>query len=67
MCLDIVLDIFRDVRSQEVPGVPLERGSIRTNQELFKIPGDVSSLDWFPNKKLWVGHQTLLKMKVGKI
>jgi hypothetical protein len=67
LCSEIVLDIISNVRSQEAPGVPLERGSIRTDEKLLKIPSNVSSLDWFPDEKLWVGHQALLQEKVGKV
>ena len=38
---DVVLDIFRDVSSQEVPGVSLQRSTVWTNEELLKVPGDI--------------------------
>ena len=66
-CSEIVLDILCYVRGQEVPGISLERRTIWTNQELLKIPGDVSPLDWLPDQELWIRHQTILNMKGVKM
>jgi len=56
---NIVLDVILNVGGQKVPGVSLEWGTIRTNEELFKVPGNVCSLDRLPNEEVWVGHEAL--------
>ena len=58
--LEIVLDILSYVRGEEVSWVPLDRSTIRSNEELLKIPSNVSPLHRFPDKELRVRHKALL-------
>ena len=56
---DIILNIFCDVGSEEISRISLERSPVWSNQELFKVPGNIRPLDRTPDKKLGVGHQAL--------
>jgi hypothetical protein len=56
-----LLDVFSNVLCREDPGVPLGRKAIRTDQELLKVPRNVSSLHWTPAYVLGIAHQMVLK------
>ena len=51
--------IYKKERKRNQPGISFYRGAIRTDEELFKVPGDVSSPDWLPDEELRVGHEVL--------
>lgn len=60
VCLfDQTLDVSINLTGEEVPGVAFDWGAIGGDEELLKVPGDVGSLDGFPDEKLWVSHQVL--------
>ena len=48
------------------PGESLERSPIRPNQELLKVPSNVSPLDWGPDDELWVSKTGPLATRVGR-
>lgn len=65
MLLSSLLDIFKklfniclNVDGEEISAVALVGLSIRTDQELLKVPGDIVSLDRTPNNKLGICHES---------
>lgn len=55
--LEKVFDVSFNVAGEEHSAVALERLSIRTNEELFKVPGDVIPLHRTPGDGFGIGHQ----------
>merc|ERR550519_915168 len=53
------LYIVRYFAGKKMPGISFDWFSIGANEEFFKVPCDVGSLDWFPYEKLGVKHESL--------
>lgn len=55
--LEKFLDVPFDVDGEKPSAVALERLSVRTNEELFKVPGDVIPVHRTPDEELGIVHQ----------
>ena len=63
MWLHMGYNVHNNIPGGEQPGEPLQRNTIRTDQELLKVPWDVATLDWTPDDVVGTAHEMILQVQ----